>query len=293
MVQKEAVLTDKAPAPLAFFSQAIKCQGMVYCSGSIGVDPATGKIVETGIQGRTEQILKNLAAVLEAAGSSIDNCVKGIPSHPFTSSSLSPLLYPLATFKRHEIPTHKIKVNVFITKMENFAAMNEVYAKVFTKDPKPVRTCVAVFELPLGTDVEIDGDNWVFWVPRALSDDERYTLLSRRYLRRFNRPRQEPAPPAFAHTSIQHNHILRTILPVERLGAPSLERCRAFEIILISWFPVAVVSLGTGLWRSFATGGEGKGFTDAAWVVATGSVVLLAVQKIHDRRCKLVRLGVD
>ncbi|CAG8955722.1 hypothetical protein HYFRA_00010988 [Hymenoscyphus fraxineus] len=161
MVQKEAVLTDKAPAPLAFFSQAIKCQGMVYCSGSIGVDPATGKIVETGIQGRTtppiqEQILKNLAAVLEAAGSSIDNCVKGILSHPFTSSSLPPLLYPLPPFKRHEIPTHKIKVNVFITKMENFAAMNEVYAKVFTKDPKPVRTCVAVFELPLGTDVEIE-----------------------------------------------------------------------------------------------------------------------------------------
>jgi 2-iminobutanoate/2-iminopropanoate deaminase len=49
-----------------------------------------------------------------------------------------------------------VKVNVFLTNMENFAAMNEVYAKVFSKDPKPVRTCVAVFQLPLGTDVEIE-----------------------------------------------------------------------------------------------------------------------------------------
>jgi len=67
--------------------------------------------------------LKNLSAVLDAAGSSIDNVVK---------------------------------VNVFLTNMENFAAMNAVYDKVFSKEPKPVRTCVAVYQLPLGTDVEIE-----------------------------------------------------------------------------------------------------------------------------------------
>ncbi|CAG8955721.1 hypothetical protein HYFRA_00010987 [Hymenoscyphus fraxineus] len=222
-------------------------------------------------------------------------------------------------------------------------------------------------------DIHLRGDNWVFWVPRALSDDERSTLLSRRYLRRFDRPRRESALqiPAFANTSIQHNHILgtispverletppastntsieqnhiprtispvesletppastntsiehnhiprtvspverlgtppdstntsiqhnhipKTISPVERLGALSLERCRVCEIILISWFLLAVVCLATGLWRSSATGHEGKGFTYAAWVVAAGSVVLLAVQKIHDRRCKLHRPGGD
>ncbi|TVY29967.1 RutC family protein [Lachnellula hyalina] len=118
MVLKEAVKTDKAPLPLPFFSQAIKCQGMVYCSGSIGTDPVTMKLVEGGVADRTEQALKNLSAVLEAAGSSIDNAVK---------------------------------VNVFLTNMENFAAMNKVYDGFFSKEPKPVRTCVAVHQLPLGT----------------------------------------------------------------------------------------------------------------------------------------------
>ncbi|KAL2063732.1 hypothetical protein VTL71DRAFT_5537 [Oculimacula yallundae] len=123
MASKTAVSTDKAPAPLPFFSQGIKCNGMVYCSGSIGMDPVSGKMVEGSIEARTEQALLNLSAVLEAAGSSLDNAVK---------------------------------VNIFITDMKDFAAMNSVYAKFFTKDPKPVRTCVAVHQLPLGTDVEIE-----------------------------------------------------------------------------------------------------------------------------------------
>ncbi|KAB8304279.1 hypothetical protein EYC80_003691 [Monilinia laxa] len=123
MPQKESVSTDKAPPPLPFFSQAVKCQGMVYCSGSIGMDVTTKKLVEGGVADRTRQSLLNLQAILEAAGSSIDNVVK---------------------------------VNVFLTKMEDFAAMNKVYAEFFHKDPKPVRTCVAVHELPLGTDVEIE-----------------------------------------------------------------------------------------------------------------------------------------
>lgn len=76
MSPKEAVLTKNAPPPMPFFSQAIKCQGMVYCSGSIGMDPATNKLVEGGVGDRAAQALKNLTAVLEAAGSSIDNVVK-------------------------------------------------------------------------------------------------------------------------------------------------------------------------------------------------------------------------
>lgn len=141
---KEAVRTDKAPPPMPFFSQAIKCGGMVYCSGSIGMDPTTSKVIEGNVADRTvcvppflivpyhtflqtyfsqEQAIKNLAAVLEAAGSSLDNVVK---------------------------------VNIFLTNMENFAAMNAVYAKFFNKEPKPCRTCVAVHQLPLGTDVEIE-----------------------------------------------------------------------------------------------------------------------------------------
>ncbi|KIM97965.1 hypothetical protein OIDMADRAFT_20313 [Oidiodendron maius Zn] len=123
MPQKEAVSTDKAPPPLPFFSQAIKCQGMVYCSGSIGVDPKTKQLVEGSVADRCAQSLANLSAVLDAAGSSIDNVVK---------------------------------VNIFLTDIADFAAINGVYDKVFHKEPKPCRTCVAVHQLPLGTDVEIE-----------------------------------------------------------------------------------------------------------------------------------------
>lgn len=119
----EAVFTKNAPPPMPFFSQAIKCQGMVYCSGSIGMNPESNKLVEGSIGDRAAQALKNLSAVLDAAGSSIDNVVK---------------------------------VNVFLTNMADFAAMNKVYDSVFHKEPKPCRTCVAVHQLPLGTDVEIE-----------------------------------------------------------------------------------------------------------------------------------------
>ncbi|EPE05448.1 endoribonuclease l-psp [Ophiostoma piceae UAMH 11346] len=120
---KEAVLTANAPAPIPQLSQAIKANGMVYCSGQIGVDPATGKFVEGAVTDRARQILKNLSAVLTAAGTSIDNVVK---------------------------------VNIFITKMDDFASINGVYDEFFTAEPKPCRTCVAVYQLPLGTDVEIE-----------------------------------------------------------------------------------------------------------------------------------------
>ncbi|KAH6645689.1 Endoribonuclease L-PSP/chorismate mutase-like protein [Truncatella angustata] len=123
MVQKESVRPDKAPPSMSFFSQAVKCQDMVYCSGSIGVD-LTGKLVEGSVADRTVRDYSlNFSAILDAAGSSVDNVVK---------------------------------VNVFLTNMENFGAMNSAYDKFFNKEPKPVRTCVAVYRLPFNTDVEIE-----------------------------------------------------------------------------------------------------------------------------------------
>ncbi|KUI72074.1 hypothetical protein VM1G_07670 [Cytospora mali] len=123
MSKAEAVLTEKAPRPRPQLSQAIKYNGMVYCSGNIGLNPQTSKIVEGTVQDRTRQTLKNMQAVLEAAGSSLSNVVK---------------------------------VNVFITTMDNFALVNEVYDEFFVSSPKPCRTCVAVKQLPLDTDVEIE-----------------------------------------------------------------------------------------------------------------------------------------
>ncbi|KAI4139176.1 MAG: hypothetical protein LQ341_004319 [Variospora aurantia] len=118
---RQAVRTDKAPPPLPFFEQAIICQGMVYCSGQVGVSPVTKQLVDGGVGDRTAQALNNLSAVLEAAGSSLRNVVE---------------------------------CNVFLSDMTNFAAMNRVYDTFFER-PKPCRTCVAVKELPLKTDVEI------------------------------------------------------------------------------------------------------------------------------------------
>ncbi|KAH8813270.1 Endoribonuclease L-PSP/chorismate mutase-like protein [Xylogone sp. PMI_703] len=123
MPVREAVKAENAPPPMPFFSQAIKCNGMVYVSGNVGLDPKTKKLVEGSVGDRTRQALNNIKAVLEAAGSSIDDVCK---------------------------------VNIFITTMDNYAAMNKVYEEFFTKDPKPCRTCVAIYQLPLGTDVEIE-----------------------------------------------------------------------------------------------------------------------------------------
>ncbi|EGO55687.1 hypothetical protein NEUTE1DRAFT_67548 [Neurospora tetrasperma FGSC 2508] len=123
MALAKAVLTSKAPKPIPQLSQAVVYNGMVYCSGSLGIDPATGKMVEGTVKDRTRQVFKNLSAVLEAAGSSLKNVVK---------------------------------VNVFLTTMDNFAAMNEAYDEFITAEPKPCRTCVAVAQLPFGSDVEIE-----------------------------------------------------------------------------------------------------------------------------------------
>ncbi|KAI9784375.1 MAG: hypothetical protein M1835_003602 [Candelina submexicana] len=102
-MSKVAISTNEAPAPLPYFSQAINCNGMVYCSGAIGQDKS-GALIEGSVGDRTRQALRNLSAVLKAAGSDIQNCVQ---------------------------------VRVFLTTMENFVAMNKAYDEVF-EEPKPV-----------------------------------------------------------------------------------------------------------------------------------------------------------
>ncbi|KPM40256.1 hypothetical protein AK830_g6260 [Neonectria ditissima] len=114
-------ITDKAPAPLPVFNQAIVANGFVYTSGSIAQDPATGKIIEGDIQAHTHRVIQNLSAVLEASGSSVNDVVE---------------------------------VSVFLADMGDFAKMNEVY-QTYWGDIKPARTCVAVKTLPANTDVEI------------------------------------------------------------------------------------------------------------------------------------------
>lgn len=120
---KEVVTTDNSPQPLkGIYSQAIKAGPFVFCSGSIAGDPKTGKLIDGDITAHTHQCIKNLQAVLEAAGTTIDKVVK---------------------------------VNVFLASMDDFKAMNEVYTQ-YWGDVKPARTCVAVKTLPLNTDVEIE-----------------------------------------------------------------------------------------------------------------------------------------
>lgn len=119
---KQIIQTDRAPQAIGPYSQAIKARGFVFASGQIPIDPATGQFVAGGITEQTEQVMKNVAAVLEAAGSGLDRIVK---------------------------------TTVFLADMEEFAAMNEVYAKFFTSDP-PARATVQAAGLPRNARVEIE-----------------------------------------------------------------------------------------------------------------------------------------
>ncbi|KAL6354990.1 hypothetical protein LRP88_12348 [Fusarium phalaenopsidis] len=120
----EAVSTKEAPCPFPQFSQAIKYNGLVFCSGNVDLIPGTDlKLVEGTVKDRARQTLKNIEAILKTAGSSLHNVVK---------------------------------VNIYITDMQNFGLINEAYDEFFTCSPKPARTCVAVHQLPLGTDVEME-----------------------------------------------------------------------------------------------------------------------------------------
>ncbi|MDE5915016.1 MAG: RidA family protein [Duncaniella sp.] len=118
---KEVISTSAAPGAIGPYSQAIKVGNMLYCSGQIPVDPATGTVPE-GIKAQTAQSLANVKAILAAAGASIENVVK---------------------------------TTVFLADMSLFGEMNEVYAQIFT-EPFPARSAVAVRELPKQVLVEIE-----------------------------------------------------------------------------------------------------------------------------------------
>ena len=113
--------TDKAPAAIGPYSQAIQAGDLLMTSGQLGVDPATGELAE-GVQAQTEQSLKNVGAILEASG-----------------------------FKKTDV----VKTTVFIKNMNDFAAVNQIYAAFFG-DHKPARSCVEVARLPKDGLVEIE-----------------------------------------------------------------------------------------------------------------------------------------
>ncbi len=115
------IATDKAPAAIGPYSQAIVAGGMVYTSGQIAIDPASGALVAGGVKEQTEQVMKNLGEVLRAAGSDYSNAVK---------------------------------TTCFLASIADFAVFNEIYGAYFSE--KPARSCVAVKDLPKGALVEVE-----------------------------------------------------------------------------------------------------------------------------------------
>lgn len=115
------ISTDKAPSAIGPYSQAIVCGDMLFTSGQIPINPASGNIEAADITAQTEQVMKNLAAVLEAAGTSFENVVK---------------------------------TTCFLANIADFAAFNAVYAEYFVS--KPARSCVAVKDLPKGALCEVE-----------------------------------------------------------------------------------------------------------------------------------------
>lgn len=119
---KEIISTENAPGAIGPYSQAVKTGNMVFLSGQIPIDPQTGEFVAGGVAEQTEQVLKNLSAVLEAAGTSLNDVVK---------------------------------TTVFLADMNDFTAMNEVYARYFSEN-KPARATVQAARLPRDARVEIE-----------------------------------------------------------------------------------------------------------------------------------------
>jgi 2-iminobutanoate/2-iminopropanoate deaminase len=119
---REAVATQKAPQAIGPYSQAIKANGLVFASGQIPIDPATGQLIHGDIAAQTERVLNNITEILGAAGSSLQRVVK---------------------------------TTVFLKNMSEFAQMNEVYGRFFSKEP-PARSTVEVARLPKDVLIEID-----------------------------------------------------------------------------------------------------------------------------------------
>lgn len=118
----KVISTDMAPAAIGPYSQGIRTENMVFFSGQLGIDPATGKLAEGGVRAQAEQSLKNIKALLESIGAT---------------------------------PEHIVKTTIFLVDMADFAAVNEVYAKFFD-GVYPARSCVAVHQLPMKGQVEIE-----------------------------------------------------------------------------------------------------------------------------------------
>ena len=119
---KKIIQTDKAPAPIGPYSQAVLINNILYTSGQIALDASSGELVMSNIQLETRKVMKNLEAVLEAAGMNFH---------------------------------HVVKTSIFLSDMRNFKAVNEVYATYFDSDSAPARETVEVAELPKKVNVEI------------------------------------------------------------------------------------------------------------------------------------------
>ena len=117
----KTIYTEKAPAAVGPYSQAVVINGLVYTSGQIALNPSTGELVGTTIEEQAEQVMKNLVAILEAAGTKPENAVKTL---------------------------------CFLTDINDFAAFNAVYARYFTE--KPARSCVGIQSLPKGAICEVE-----------------------------------------------------------------------------------------------------------------------------------------
>ena len=121
-MSRQAISTSGAPAALGPYSQGIASEGLVFCSGQLGLDPVTGEIVEGGVEAQAERALRNLVAVLDAAGATAGDIVK---------------------------------TTIFLADMGDFAAVNAVYTR-FMADPPPARSTFAVAALPKGGLIEIE-----------------------------------------------------------------------------------------------------------------------------------------
>jgi 2-iminobutanoate/2-iminopropanoate deaminase len=119
---RKAVTTSKAPKAIGPYSQAVKCNGLIFVSGQVAIDPATQQVIEGDVAAQTERVMKNLSAILAASGSKLDQVLRS---------------------------------TVFLKNMDDFAAMNAVYSKYFKAEP-PARSTVEVARLPKDVLLEID-----------------------------------------------------------------------------------------------------------------------------------------
>jgi 2-iminobutanoate/2-iminopropanoate deaminase len=121
-LMREIIATEHAPKAIGPYSQAIRAQGLIFTSGQVAIDPATQQVISGGISEQTDRVIKNLTAILQASGSTLEKV---------------------------------LRCTVFLKNMGDFAAMNEVYARYFKQEP-PARSTVEVARLPKDVLVEID-----------------------------------------------------------------------------------------------------------------------------------------